>query len=238
MSDDCVLVTGVSRGIGKAIAARLAADGRQVIGISRTKPDNFPGHFYAADLADPVAAKSTLARIVGAHRILRLANNAGLIEPAAIEDVTDAQFEATMRLNVQTAIWAIQAVLPTMKAARFGRIVTIGSRAGLGKATRLIYSTSKAAVLGLTRTAALELARDNITVNTVAPGPIETELFAANTPAGSPQRQSFLKTVPMNRMGTVDEVAAAVSYFLADEAGFTTGQTLYVCGGLSISAPA
>jgi len=238
MVSGSALITGASRGIGLAIAQHLAKEGLDVVGISRTAPANFPGRFYTADLTDEHAAKSVLADIAAEHRVLRLVHSAGLIDPARIENVTDAQFDAAMRLNVQAAIWAMQAVLPSMKAARFGRIVVIGSRAGLGKATRLVYSTSKTALLGLTRTAALELAAEGITVNNVAPGPIETELFSAATPPGSPQREAFVATVPMRRMGQPQEVAAAVAYFLSDAAAFTTGQTLYVCGGLSISSPA
>jgi 3-oxoacyl-[acyl-carrier protein] reductase len=238
MTNGSVLITGASRGIGRAIAMHLARQGYHLIGVSRSAPEDFPGRFYTADLSDPAAAKLALAEIAESHKVLRLVHNAGLIEPARIEDITDDQFDAMMRLNVQAGLWAMQAVLPAMKAARFGRIVTIGSRAGLGKATRLVYSSSKAAMLGLTRTAALELATDGITVNNVAPGPIETELFAANTPPGSPQREALLKGVPMHRMGRPEEVAAAVAYFLSDAAGFTTGQTLYVCGGFSVAAPA
>ena len=232
-----VLVTGASRGIGLAIARRLAADGRPVVGVARSEPEGFPGTFYMVDLLDP-AAKAALAEIAAEHDVLHLVNNAGLIDVAAIEDVDEAQLARTMRLNVEAGLWAVQAVLPAMKAAGFGRIVTIGSRAALGKPGRLAYSASKAAVVGLTRTAALELAAFGITVNVVAPGPIETEMFAANTPPGSPERAAFVNTVPMRRMGTPEEVAAAVAYFLSDAAGFTTGQTLYVCGGLSIAAPA
>jgi len=85
---------------------------------------------------------------------------------------------------------------------------------------------------------AMELATDGITANNVAPGPIETELFAQNTPPGSPARAAFVSTVPMRRMGQPEEVAEAVAYFLSDRAGYTTGQTLYVCGGMSVASPA
>jgi len=238
VSEGSTLVTGASRGIGRAVCDHLAQLGQEVIGVARRTPGDFPGTFHAADLTDEAAARSILAEITRQHRVLRLVHCAGLIVPARIEDVDDTQFDDTMRLNVQAAVWAMQAVLPAMREARFGRIVMIGSRAGLGKATRLTYSTSKAALLGLTRTAALELSAEGITVNNVAPGPIETELFSAATPPGSPQREAFLAGVPMGRIGRPEEVAAAVAYFLSEAAGFTTGQTLYVCGGMSIASPA
>lgn len=237
MSAGSTLVTGASRGIGRAVSDRLAAAGQDVIGIARQAPNDFPGTFHTADLGDEKAAKQVLAEIAANHPVLRLVHCAGLITPARIDEVTNAQFDAAMRLNVEAAIWAMQAVLPAMRKARFGRIVVIGSRAGLGKATRLTYSTSKAALLGLTRTAALELAAEGITVNNVAPGPIETELFSAATPPGSPQRDAFVAGVPMGRVGAPEEVAEAVAYFLSEAAGFTTGQTLYVCGGMSIASP-
>jgi len=238
VTNHCTVVTGASRGIGEAVCDLLSKQGQQVIGVARTTPKRFPGSFYQADLNDEATAKKAFSEIAATHRVLRLVHCAGLIDPARIEEVTDSEFDAAMRLNVHCAIWALQSFLPAMRSAKFGRIVVIGSRAGLGKATRLVYSTSKAALMGLTRTAALELAAEGITVNNVAPGPIETELFSAATPPGSPQREAFVKAVPMLRVGQPEEVAAAVAYFLSEAAGFTTGQTLYVCGGLSIAAPA
>jgi NAD(P)-dependent dehydrogenase (short-subunit alcohol dehydrogenase family) len=237
MTKGSVLITGASRGIGLAVAQRMAADGHEVLGTSRSAPKDFPGTFYAADLSDARAAKAAFAEIAGKHKVLRLVHSAGRVDPAPLQEATDAEFAETMRLNVQVAVWALQAFVPGMRAECFGRIVVIGSRAGLGKATRLTYSTSKAALLGLTRTAAMELATDGITVNNVAPGPIETELFAKNTPPGSPARAAFVSTVPMRRMGQPEEVAEAVAYFLSERAGYTTGQTLYVCGGMSVASP-
>jgi 3-oxoacyl-[acyl-carrier protein] reductase len=121
-----------------------------------------------------------------------------------------------------------------MRAARFGRIVNIGSRAALGKETRGVYGATKAAILSLTRTTALENAQFGITSNCIAPGPIATEMLMANYPEGSAQLAAFRKQLPVGRLGTADEIAHACGYFLDERASFTTGQVLYVCGGLSI----
>jgi NAD(P)-dependent dehydrogenase (short-subunit alcohol dehydrogenase family) len=121
-----------------------------------------------------------------------------------------------------------------MRAAGFGRIVNLGSRALLGREGRIAYGGSKAAVVSMTRTLALETARDGITVNCVAPGPVETEMFAQNHPHGSAERTRITGAMPMGRVGTTAEIAAACAYFLSDAAGFTTGQVLYVDGGLSV----
>ncbi|WP_420393036.1 SDR family oxidoreductase [Acuticoccus sp.] len=230
---ETVLVTGVSRGIGAAIAARCAADGLNVVGIARTRPNDFAGDFRAIDLSGP-DARGALAAIAEEVAPTRLVANAGLVRAETLDATTDDGFEATMRLNVQSVIWAMQAVTPAMRAARFGRVVLIGSRAALGKTERITYSASKAALGGIARSAALELAADGITVNVVGPGPIETELFRINQPEGSPAREALLADVPMGRLGAPEEVAAAVAFFLSADAGFVTGQTLYVCGGLSV----
>jgi NAD(P)-dependent dehydrogenase (short-subunit alcohol dehydrogenase family) len=229
------LITGVSRGIGRAIAEEMTALGHHVVGLSRSHPgDWFKGSFVSADLADPEATGAALGRIAAEHRVLRLVNNAGVSRPGKVETLTPRDIDEHMGVNFRAVLQCVQAVLPGMRAAKFGRIVNLGSRAGLGREGRIVYGGSKAAVVSLTRSLALEVAKDGITVNCVAPGPVETEMFQANHPQGSAERQRIVGAVPVGRPGTTKEIAAACAYFLSDHAGFTTGQVLYVCGGLSV----
>ncbi|MCP1335347.1 SDR family oxidoreductase [Futiania mangrovi] len=238
--EGAVLVTGASRGIGRAVARDLAAAGATVIGMARRAPgDDFEGEdFVEADLTDARAAAAALEAVAKRWRITRLVANAGLARIAPVESASLEDYEATMALNVRAVLQSMQAVIPAMKAARFGRIVLLGSRAALGKEGRAVYSASKAALTGLMRTAALDLAPHRITINTVSPGPIDTELFAENAPPGSAARHAVESKVPLGRMGRPDEVAHAIRYFLEDKAGYTTGQTIYVCGGLSLGSVA
>jgi 3-oxoacyl-[acyl-carrier protein] reductase len=236
MTQPITLVTGVSRGIGEAVAADLTQRGHHVIGLARTKPDGFKGTFVGVDLSDGDALKATLREITKAHHVLRLVNNAGVAQVAPSDEATLAQFDTMMAVNVRAVLQTMQAVIPAMRQAGFGRIVNIGSRAAMGKDGRLIYGASKAAVLSMTRTIALEYAKTGITANCIAPGPIETAMIRLNYPEGSAPRAALVGQVPMRRMGTPDEIAHAVSYFLDDAAGFTTGQVLYVCGGLSVGS--
>jgi 3-oxoacyl-[acyl-carrier protein] reductase len=236
MTQPITLVTGVSRGIGEAVAADLTQRGHHVIGLARTKPDGFKGTFVGVDLSDGDALKVTLREITKAHHVLRLVNNAGVAQVAPSDEATLAQFDTMMAVNVRAVLQTMQAVIPAMRQAGFGRIVNIGSRAAMGKDGRLIYGASKAAVLSMTRTIALEYAKTGITANCIAPGPIETAMIRLNYPEGSAPRAALVGQVPMRRMGTPDEIAHAVSYFLDDAAGFTTGQVLYVCGGLSVGS--
>ncbi|MCG8559536.1 MAG: SDR family oxidoreductase [Hyphomicrobiales bacterium] len=237
MTQSSVLVTGASRGIGKAVAERMAREGHHVIGLSRKAPAEFDGDYYEADLADPEATAAALRRIAANHTVLRLVNNSGVVEDTHPGEPKPEAFANHVAVNLRAYIDTVDAVLPAMRAAGFGRIVNIGSRAGQGRRGRYYYSMTKAGVDGLTRTAALELGPDGITVNCVAPGPVDTELYALNNPPGSPVRKDAAANAPMRRIGTPEDVAAAVAFFLSDEAGFTTGQTLYVCGGLSVAAP-
>lgn len=230
-----VLVTGASRGIGLGVAHCLSADGWTVLNLSRSSPEpGFPGRSFACDLADPQATRAMLAEIMARHEVSALVNNAGLIRVGNLDAMDLEDFEAQVAVNLRAAILCAQAVLPAMRARRWGRIVNLGSRAALGKPGRSAYGATKAAIVGLTRTWSLELARDGITVNVIAPGPIETELFRESNPPGSPQSERLIEGIPVGRIGQPEDVAAAVSFFLSEEAGFITGQTLNVCGGLSV----
>jgi 3-oxoacyl-[acyl-carrier protein] reductase len=143
-----------------------------------------------------------------------------------------------LRLNLHRTIQSMQATLPAMRAKRWGRIVNVSSLTVVGIPLRSAYAATKAAVNSLTRTWALEVAETGITVNAVAPGPVETEMFRRNTPAGSDAEDRFLSLIPMRRLGKPEEIAAAVAFLLSDEAAFITGQTLFVDGGGSIGKAA
>jgi len=237
MDQRVTLVTGVSKGIGKAVAEDMTARGHHVVGMSRSRPGNwFKGTFVAVDFANAAATTDVLARVVKAHRVTGLVNNAGISIAKRAENLSLEDIETVMGVNFRALVQCVQAVLPGMRQAQYGRIVNIGSRAALGREGRIAYGGSKAAVASMTRSLALEVARDGITVNCVAPGPVETELFLQNHPHGSPERQKIAGAIPVQRIGTTQEIAGACAYFLSDQAAYTTGQVLYVCGGLSIGS--
>jgi len=127
-----------------------------------------------------------------------------------------------------------QALIPVMQKKGYGRVVNIGSRAALGKQGRTVYSATKAGIVGMTRTWALELARSGVTVNAIAPGAIATELFLTANPENSEQTKKLKAAVPMGRIGKPEEIAHVVAMLFDPLAGYTTGQVIYVCGGLSV----
>lgn len=141
-----------------------------------------------------------------------------------------------MALNVNAALVCLQALMPGMRQAGAGRVVNISSRAALGKPNRTAYSATKAALIGMSRTWALELAPHNITVNVIAPGPVATELFKQASPPGAEQTRALLAAVPLQRIAEPEEIAHAIGFLLHPLAGYMTGQTLHIDGGLTISA--
>lgn len=229
------LVTGGSRGIGAAIVQRLLARGLPVVILDREAPSEASAaRFVQCDLTDLSATQDALAGIARQNAILWLVNNAGIAAPATLEETTIADFDRVVAINLRACILSAQAALPAMKAAGKGRIVTISSRAALGKELRTAYSATKAGVIGLTRTWALELAPHGITVNAIGPGPIETELFKSANPHNSPRTQAIIRGVPVQRLGQPEDIAHAADFFLSDGASFVTGQVLYVCGGMTV----
>jgi NAD(P)-dependent dehydrogenase (short-subunit alcohol dehydrogenase family) len=241
-----VLVTGAARGIGRAIALKMGNEGASLILMdidgqkvrelaNLLESEGVPSSAFRVDVGEERAVEDAVKEAIGRFgRLDVVVNNAGLVRPASFEGVVEDDWDAVMRVNLKGIFFCVRHALPHMKKQRYGKIVNIGSRAALGKADRTVYSTTKAGIIGLTRTLALELAPHNINVNNVAPGPIATELFTAANPPGSPKTEAILKNIPLGRIGQPEDIADAVAFLASDEAGFITGQTLFVCGGLTI----
>ena len=229
-----VLISGAGKGIGRALAERLDRQGHQVIGIARAADATFPGELRTVDLSDRDATSAALQDISSANRVDAVVNNVGLVRPQALEQVTLDALDAVFDVNLRTAVQLTQAALPGMRENGWGRVVNIASLVALGAPQRTAYAAAKAALISVTRGWALELATTGITVNAVAPGPIETELFRENNPPGSAGESRYLAMVPMSRFGRPHEIAAAIDFLLSDDASFITGQTLFVDGGASI----
>ena len=234
---EAAVVTGASSGIGEACARRLLEQNVSVITLQRSPPRlKHPNlHFRPIDLAD-MAATETLARELAAQFPVRyLVNNAGANRPALLEDATIDDLQYVTAITLGASMILTQAFVPTMRAANFGRIVNISSRAIMGKTSRTVYASAKAGLIGMTRTIACEVGGDGITVNTVIPGPVASDLFNRGHPEGSAKRQTVIDGILVKRVGTPNDIARAVLFFLDRDAGYVTGQALFVCGGTSVT---
>jgi 3-oxoacyl-[acyl-carrier protein] reductase len=235
------LVTGASRGIGRAIARGLAARGATVIAAARgdhaapTAADIQAGGGRAEaaslDVSDPAAIDALVADLVGRlGRLDILVNNAGIARDQLLLRMKREDWDAVLATNLTAAYTCTQAALKPMIRQRAGRIVNVSSVVGQsGNAGQANYAASKAGLIGLTKAVALEVASRNITVNAVAPGLIDTDMTRAVAPAAQHQWET---RIPLGRLGTPDEVAAAVVFLASDEAAYITGHVLAVNGGM------
>ncbi|MES2121461.1 MAG: SDR family oxidoreductase [Chlamydiota bacterium] len=234
MEKKTILITGASKGIGLATSHHLAREGFHVVGIARHHPEGkFPGTFFPCDLSSAAETEGVLTEIAQLHAIDGIVNNVGIALPQPLGSIDLESLEAVYDLNVRTAIQVVQSFVHQMKEKKWGRIINISSRAIFGIAGRTSYAAAKCALIGCTRTWALELAPFRITVNAIAPGPIDTELFRTSRPVGSPEEKEVLASIPLGRVGKPEEIAASIAFLLSEGAAFITGHTLCVDGGAS-----
>ena len=232
-----VWLTGGSTGIGSALCESLLEQGAQVVNFAR-RPAPFDSPQLTnlcVDLTDAEATREVVAEIAASQPATEVVHNAGATFEKPLEEVTAEDFDCAAQLHLAAAITLVQAALPTMRERRYGRILLMSTRAVVGLEKRTVYSATKAGLIGMARTWALELAAHGITANVVAPGPVEdTEMFHAAVPKGSELSARVASRVPVGRLGRPADICRAVNFFLSPDAGFVTGQTLFVCGGASV----
>ena len=229
-----VIITGANKGIGLA-SSRLLSKKYNIIGIARKKISNFPGAFIACDLSNEAEINELCEFIKKKYKkIYGIVNNAGASYGQSVKNFDLKTFDKSINLNLRAAIHLSKEFVDQMIKNKEGRIINIASRAALGRENRTSYSAAKSGLYGFTRTWALELAKHKITINTISPGPILTELQKKNNNQSKNYKKKFLSQNPMGRFGKPEEVANAVDFFISEKSSFITGQCLYVCGGMSV----
>lgn len=236
------LVTGASRGIGRAIARELATQGATVIGTATSEEGassishyfakwGLPGDGLVMNVNTPQSVEDAIAQITSAHGSpLILINNAGITKDNLLLRMKESEWQAVMDTNLMSIFRTSKAVLRGMTKARWGRIVNISSVvAGMGNAGQVNYAAAKAGMEGMSRSLAKEVASRGVTVNCVAPGFIDTDMTRA---LDEVQRQSIASAIPAQRLGEADEVAALVAFLASPQSGYITGQTIHINGGL------
>jgi 3-oxoacyl-[acyl-carrier protein] reductase len=243
MNGVVTLVTGASRGIGAAIAARLASDGARVIGTATTADGAakisatlgaLGGRGAVLDVTNQ-ASIDALIQDIEAHEgvIGVLCNNAGITRDTLLLRMKPDDWEAVMQTNLASVFRLSKAVLRGMMKARKGRIISIASVVGAtGNAGQANYAAAKAGIIGFTKSLAREVGSRGITVNVVAPGFIDTDMTRA---LGEAQREALTAQIPLGRLGVATDIAAAVAFLASDDAAYMTGETLHVNGGMYMS---
>jgi 3-oxoacyl-[acyl-carrier protein] reductase len=242
LQDQIALVTGASRGIGAAIALELGKQGATVIGtatsangaeqISQTlKTAGVKGVGMALDVNDAAQVETVLKNIADNYgSIAILVNNAGITKDMLLMRMTEDDWDAVLSTNLKSVFRLSQAVLRPMMKARYGRIISISSVVGhMGNAGQANYAAAKAGMAGFSKSLAREVGSRNITVNCVAPGFIDTDMTRA---LSEEQRNGLLQHIPLARLGSAQDVAAAVRFLASPDAGYITGETLHVNGGM------
>jgi 3-oxoacyl-[acyl-carrier protein] reductase len=239
------LVTGAGRGIGKAIAELLAADGHTVLCVSKNADScaaaakaiadatGSAARAYPVDVSSPDAVAQTCASILAEFESVDiLVNNAGITKDGLLLRMSDTDWQDVIATNLSSAFHWTRGLVRPMTRKRWGRIINIGSVVGrIGNPGQANYAAAKAGLHGLTMSLARELATRNITVNTVAPGFITTDMTAKLT---DDQKEAIKKVVPLQRFGTTADVASLVNFLSAEEAGYITGQIFSVDGGMAM----
>lgn len=235
------LVTGAAKGIGAAIARRLAAQGRAVVVADRDAAGaesvarEIGGRAVSLDVTDFSRIRAVVAE-AGPFAIV--VNNAGVDQHAFFTDMPEAEWRRLLEVNLVAVLAVVHATLPAMQAARYGRIVSIVSEAArLGSKGGSVYAAAKGGVISFTKSIARENARYGITANCVAPGPIDTPMLREGLAvAGEKHLETVVNATLVRRLGTPDEIAAAVAFLASDDASYITGETLGVSGGMGLGA--